>query len=97
MRKLTHAGGETLIETLVALIVATLVMLFLSTSIIAATRVNKQVEKADTSFNYPVEDTADADAITVTIIDKNNKEVGTASAYQYTDDTGHYKYYKGAD
>ncbi len=95
--KIAAKSGETLIETLAAIIIAVLVLLFLSTSIITATRINKTVEEADTSFNYPVESTDTAQSIDIVITDKNKLEVGSTKAYQYTDDTGYYKYYKGVN
>ena len=97
MKKLRSASGETLIETLAALIVATLVLLFLSTSIVAASRINKKVQKTDTSFTYAEEDPSKADSVTVVIKDDNNIEKGSVSVYSYTDDTGYYNYYKGAN
>ena len=96
-RKLSSGSGETLIETLAAIIVAVLALLFLSTSVVTATHINKTVEKADTSFNYPTEDAAAADSFEVVIKDDTNNEVGRAAVYQYTDGTGYYKYYKGVN
>ncbi len=95
MKKLSNKSGETLIETLMALIVATLVILFLATSITAATHVNKKVEEADTSFNYPDENSAQSEEIEIQIKDKDDLTVGTAKARLYTDDSGQYQYYKG--
>ena len=47
MRKLRSRRGETLVETLVSLLIVVLVMAFLATSIVAATRVNAKMRDAD--------------------------------------------------
>ena len=96
MYKLRNTQGETLVETLVALLIATLVMLFLATSVVVATNINEKVSGTDISFNYAT-DTSDAKEITVTLTDKNNKEVGSATANEYTDESGNYTYYKDSE
>ena len=70
MRKLRSRRGETLVETLVSLLIVVLVMAFLATSIVAATRVNAKVRddgisepasltvssgRGTSSFTVPVE------------------------------------------
>ena len=52
MRKLRSRRGETLVETLVSLLIVVLVMAFLATSIVAATRVNAKVRDADVAVRY---------------------------------------------
>ena len=94
MKKLFNNKGETLIETLAAMIVATLVVLFLATSINSATKVNKAVENTDTSFNYPEETSANRESVNITIKDESGVEVSSEDVYGYTDDTGYYHYYK---
>ena len=47
MKKLTSASGETIIETLVSILVITVIFLCLSTA-----RVNATVRNADTAFRY---------------------------------------------
>ena len=47
MKKLRSRRGETLVETLVSLLIVVLVMAFLATSIVAATRVNAKMRDAD--------------------------------------------------
>jgi competence protein ComGC len=93
MKKLRDKSGESLIETLTALLICTLVLLFLSTAISVAAKINKKIRETDISFNYG---TSETDSINVEIVDENNQSVGSAKAYQYTDDVG-YHYYKGAD
>ncbi len=97
MKKLLNKKGETLIETLMAMIVATLVVLFLATSITTASRVNKEVEEIDTSFNYPTDASANRTDLTVTIKDKDSKIVGSETVNGYTDDNGTYHYYTGKE
>lgn len=94
LKKLRNTAGETLIESLVSLLIATLVLFFLATAVVTATNVNSTVENTDISFNYPNEQTAEHKKITVTIKDGSNIEVGKTTATQYTDDTGYYTYYK---
>lgn len=53
MRKLRSRRGETLVETLVSLLIVVLVMAFLATSIVAATRVNAKVRDADVAAGRP--------------------------------------------
>lgn len=94
--KLKSKRGETLIETLTALLVATLVLLFLATSIAVASRINKRLRQTDTSFRYPAETPSQAAKQDVTIYDGTSK-LGSVSVSSYTDETGYYRYYKGED
>lgn len=52
MRKLRSSSGETLIETLVATVLILLTFVFLTTSVITASKINKKVESEDVSFTY---------------------------------------------
>lgn len=52
MKKLRSRRGETLVETLVSLLIVVLVMAFLATSIVAATRVNAKMRDADVAVRY---------------------------------------------
>lgn len=96
MNKLRDKRGETLVETLTALLVATLVLLFLSTAVAVAMRVNKQVRDADTSFRYSREIATNADFFDVTVTDeRTGQDVDQIHVYQYKDESGQYLYYKG--
>ena len=98
MNKLREKSGETLVETLAALLVATLVLLFLSTAIVTAARINKKVKDTDTSFNYPQETATNAEFFDVTVTDaRSGQIVDQIRVHQYQDDTGHYLYYKGVN
>lgn len=54
LKKLKEKGGETLVETLVAILIITLCMAFLTTSAVTASRVNaaasEEYKKTDFSF-----------------------------------------------
>lgn len=98
MDKLRTKRGETLVETLAALLVATLVLLFLSTAIVTAARINKQVRDTDTSFRYSTENATDADFFDVTVEDtRTGQIVDQIHVYQFQDPSGHYRYYKGVN
>lgn len=50
MKKLLQKQGETLIESLVSILLVTFIMLFLSTAIVAAARINKRLRDTDISY-----------------------------------------------
>ena len=50
MKKLTNHSGETLVETLVSLIIITLVFIFLASSIVASAKVNASADQSQTTF-----------------------------------------------
>lgn len=53
MRKKLHSQrGDTLVETLAALLIVVLTMAFLATSIVTAARINAGVRETDTSLHY---------------------------------------------
>lgn len=52
MKKIKSARGETIIETLVSVLIITVIFLCLSTAIVSAARVNASVRNADTAFAY---------------------------------------------
>lgn len=52
MKKLRKNRGETLVETLAALLIAVLVLLFLASAIVGAARLNAAIQKTDVSFHY---------------------------------------------
>lgn len=98
MRKLSSQRGETLIETLTALLVATVALLFLSTAIVSATRVNDRVRKIDTAFAYTEDRTTSSGQETVTITDSDGKSCTiNTKRYSYSpeeDDSFVYQYYE---
>ncbi len=72
--------GETLIETLTALMVAVVVMLFLSTSIVAAVKINKRVRAMDNALDYE----STIEPINEVIVTIAPKTVSTEEAYKIT-------------
>ncbi len=52
MKKLRDRSGETLVETLVSLLIITLSLAFLSTSLVTASQINKKLQGVDTSMTY---------------------------------------------
>lgn len=98
MKKLQNRHGETLIETLTALLIATLVCLFLATAIVTGSRVNAKVRKADVSFQY-VADGAAGNNLTLTVTGNGGTPVSeTITVQEFTtpsETTGEkqYRYY----
>ena len=90
MKKLHCTRGETLIESLCAILLVALVMLFLSTAIATAARINLQVRDTDITFRT---DGATAKETTIKIVDENGTEyTGTVRLYT-TQDTA-YRYFR---
>ena len=52
MKKLKSTRGETLVETLVSLLIIVLTFAFLTTSAITAAKINAKVRQRDVSFRY---------------------------------------------
>ena len=92
MKKLHCARGETLIESLCAILLVALVMLFLSTAIATAARINLQVRDTDITFRT---DGATETKAPIKICDENGAELpytGTVRLYT-TKDTA-YRYFR---
>ena len=52
MKKLKNQKGETLVETLVSLLIIVLVFVFLTGSAVAAAKINPKSRDTDVSFRY---------------------------------------------
>ena len=98
-RKLKSRSGETLVETLFALLVVVLAMTMLAGSIVSAARVNKGAEDLDTAFQtVKAQEAADVIVTVVRPLGGNSVFDGDDSndhyivAYQ-TDDQNMYCYY----
>lgn len=63
-KKLRSQRGDTLTETLAALLLVVLTMAFLATSLVTAARINAGVRQTDTALKY---DAADGETRTLTI------------------------------
>ena len=81
MKKLTSASGETIIETLVSILVITVIFLCLSTAIVTAARVNATVRNADTAFRYSEESSIGSKSVSVT----NNGDASPMVTFPVTD------------
>ena len=92
MKKLHCARGETLIESLCAILLVALVMLFLSTAIATAARVNLQIRNADITFHT---EEAEHKETTVTVFENGTKQTEySGKATLYTTKTAHYRYFR---
>ena len=93
MNKLHSSRGETLIESLCAILLVALVMLFLSTAIATAARVNLQIRNTDITFH--TEEGDDKQVTTVKVIeDGTEKPEYSGKATLYTTKTANYRYYR---
>lgn len=93
MKKLRSNRGETLVETLSALLIAVLVMAFLALAVVAASQINEKTDGIDSPLVY---DNATSSTITVTIQEKDNAAASKYSAdvNGYTTADGRYHYYE---
>ena len=80
-KKLLSRSGETLIESLAAILVAVLVFLFLTTAVVTAAKVNKKVSEYDLSFQYSRAKNPTTDTLTIS----GDAETYTAQVERYTD------------
>lgn len=92
MKKLLENGGETLIESLVGILVVALVMLFLSTAVATAARINHKVRNTDVAFVSDDEGTTQKTA-QVTFTPKDGSAAVTGNAQVLTTKNG-YTYYR---
>lgn len=92
MKKLRKNRGETLTETLAALLIAVLVLLFLANAIASAARLNAAVAKTDVSFHYS-EAAEQTQPLELEVTDDFTTE--TVLATEWVDPNG-YHYYTAA-
>lgn len=95
MKIVKNRKGETIVETLVALMIIALVLMMLAGSIVSAAKVNKKTKDLNTelklSSNYP----NDYVTKTIEIIDnKNSRSFDVEVKLFESDDSNHYKFYK---
>lgn len=86
-KKLRSQRGDTLTETLAALLLVVLTMAFLATSLVTAARINAGVRQSDTALKY---DAADGKTKTLTITRENNSVEKNMTVYETK---GGYRYY----
>lgn len=90
MKKLLQKRGETLVESLVSILLVTFIMLFLSTAIVAAARINRQLRDTDISYKSDQDRTASAGTLTV---EGDNQVTVTSPILVYQSENG-YVYYR---
>ena len=86
-KKLRSQRGDTLTETLAALLLVVLTMAFLATSLVTAARINAVVRQSDTALKY---DAADGKTKTLTITREDNSVTKSVKVYETK---GGYRYY----
>ena len=86
MNKLRNNRGETLIESLVSILIAVLAFGILATSVVTAEKINAKTRNTDVMFRYataPTEPTDPKNPPTVTLTGKNGKSgSGTVLLYE---------------
>ena len=86
-KKLRSQRGDTLTETLAALLLVVLTMAFLATSLVTAARINAGVRQTDTALKY---DAAEGEKKPLTITRENNSAEKNVKVYETK---GGYRYY----
>lgn len=86
-KKLRSQRGDTLTETLAALLLVVLTMAFLATSLVTAARINAGVRQTDTALKY---DAAEGEKKPLTITRENNSVTKNVKVYETK---GGYRYY----
>lgn len=85
-KKLRSQRGDTLTETLAALLLVVLTMAFLATSLVTAARINAEVRQTDTALKYD-DDEGETKPLTITrennSVEKNVKVYETKGGYRY--------------
>ena len=92
MNKLRNSNGETLIETLCALLVVVLVFLLLTTSVAVASRLNDAVRDTDLSFHYSTAGRQE-EALRLRLTREGDPDQYPLEATEYEDKNG-YVFYK---
>lgn len=88
-KKLRSQRGDTLMETLAALLLVVLTMAFLATSLVTAARINAGVRQTDTALKY---DNATEKPGTLTITSDKNHSSASKDVTVYEAEGG-YRYY----
>ena len=78
-KKLRSQRGDTLAETLAALLLVVLTMAFLATSLVTAARINAGVRQTDTALKY---DDAEGETKPLTITRENNSAEKNVKVYE---------------
>ena len=89
MRKLRDTRGETLVETLCAILIIALTFGFLTTATVSAARINAQVRARDVSFQYVQENAANHESAKVTL-KRGTSSISSTDVDLYTSNGYHY-------
>ena len=92
MQKLNSERGETLIETLVSLLIAVLAFSFLATAAVSAEKINAKTRSTDVSFHYA----AQGQTGNVALKGEAYHSSGKDSAVTLYENNGYYYYQYGA-
>lgn len=90
MNKLRDNRGETLIESLVSVLIAVLAFVVLATSVVTGEKINAQTRNTDVMFRYATAPTNSTDPPTVTLTGEGSKS-GTGDVTLY-ESNGYYYY-----
>ncbi len=80
-KKLRSRGGETLLETLLSIMVIALALAMLTTAVVAATRINAKLQEVNQDFSYQ----ADSSTSGTVLIGSGSKEavISENNGYYY--------------
>lgn len=86
--------GETIVETLAAILIVAVCFLMLQTSIVTAAKINKSSSEENVPYNKEGATNLDACFITITRSSNSDLKDDIASCYKTTDENGGYYYYE---
>lgn len=93
MNKLRDNRGETLIESLVSVLIAVLAFAVLATSVVTAEKINAKTRNTNVMFQYATEPTEPTDPPRVTLSGEGSKR-GTGDVTLYESNGYYYYNYK---
>lgn len=93
MNKLRNNRGETLVESLVSILIAVLAFGILATSVVTAEKINAQTRNTDVMFQYATKPTDPKNPPTVTLTGEgtSGKKTGSGKVSLY-ESNGYYYY-----
>ena len=93
MNKLRNNRGETLVESLVSILIAVLAFGILATSVVTAEKINAQTRNTDVMFQYATKPTDPKNPPTVTLTGEgtSGKKTGSGKVSLY-ENNGYYYY-----
>ena len=91
MNKLRNNRGETLIESLVSILIAVLAFGILATSVVTAEKINAKTRNTNVMFQYVTEPTDPSPTVTLTGEGASGKKTGSGKVSLY-ENNGYYYY-----